>query len=391
MPTACPRAARQLTRSTGLGAHAGPAAEHRLPDPLHQLSFPGPHPLTPQCFKLALTTEYNASIPAVTSLPGFEVDVPDFTCNSTRLTTALPTYQALGYELGRTLWCAPFDWRTPSLGSGLFFQRVQALIERVGANISVDLVSGSLGPQMVLAFLHRMTPAWKSRYIRWFVAESPIWSGAPLFPLALASGFSNTPNSSLIEDDFNRIVSSGIHTTLWLFPRAGSDNSTWNDTEPIVTTPDAVFTASNLSAMVAGLGFEARAAAVQPLQAEPDLSVFAAPGVNTFVVYGTNLSTPGSFVFSANFKADPLWMPPQPRVLDDPAGGDTLVPVRSARRSLYAWSTAQHTAGRAFYSKGYAGMAHGLCIVNQTASAACFTDVVQLLLEGRAPKGLDVV
>lgn len=34
--------------------------------------------------------------------------------------------------------------------------------------------------QIVLGFLHRMSQAWKDKHIAWFVAESPVWSGAPL-------------------------------------------------------------------------------------------------------------------------------------------------------------------------------------------------------------------
>ena len=46
-----------------------------------------------------------------------------------------------------------------------------------------------LRPQYTLSFLHRMTQEWKSKYIDWFVATSPVWSGSPAALSVFSTGY----------------------------------------------------------------------------------------------------------------------------------------------------------------------------------------------------------
>ena len=76
-------------------------------------------------------------------------------------------------------------------GLGAFWVGAQAIqfltfagagqVETVYANTGarVNLVALSEGPQLVLSFLHRMSQAWKNKYVSYFVAASPVWSGCP--------------------------------------------------------------------------------------------------------------------------------------------------------------------------------------------------------------------
>jgi hypothetical protein len=89
--------------------------------------------------------------------------------------------------VGKTLFAAPFDWRTPSTSQAEFFAKLQKLVETVSkqhGGTKVSLWAFSFGPQYALSFLHRMSQSWKDQYIDSFVASSPVWSGAPA---ALAS------------------------------------------------------------------------------------------------------------------------------------------------------------------------------------------------------------
>lgn len=307
-------------------------------------------------FSLPHSQQYNHKANTVTSVPGYDVSTvawPYF--NSSSLGIVLAYWQQLGYTEGKDIFSAPFDWRFPSIGLTGFYQHLQQLVEQVSAsndNLPVDLLAVSYGPQVTLGFLHRMTQTWKKRYIRWFIAESPVWSGSALPPSVFAAGYKSSPNDPEAEAEFTRMITTKVHSVMWLFPRPGNNSNAWSDDEAIVTTPSKTYVASNMTQLIADLGFEERAQSLLALQNEPDLHDFAAPGVNTFVAYGTGLQTPGSFVFTEDFVRNRSNVVALPKVINDPDGGDTLVPLRSSRRSLTFWPAAQRKLGVQFYSKG---------------------------------------
>lgn len=307
------------------------------------------------CWETAMRTVFNPLTGMVESTPGVEVDTVNFGAfNGTSLGLIVPYWQVHGFVEGVDIFCAPFDWRLASSGLERFFTRLQALVEHaytLNDNRTVDLLAVSFGPQVALSFLHRMTPEWKAKYIRWFVAESPLWSGSPSAVLAESAGYRPYPNASTGEIDFLRMISASTHSTLWIFPREGTSNTTWTDTEPIVSTPSRKYMSGNLSTLLEDLGFEERARSLAPIMADPDLHDFAAPGVDTVVVYGTEVPTAGSMIFSQDFDRNPRKVPPMPQIINDPQGGDSLVNVRSSLRSLYAWPAAQRASGHQLLHK----------------------------------------
>ena len=89
--------------------------------------------------------------------------------------------EMVGWQSGKSLFAAPFDWRVPSVGQDEFYAKLKALIEQTSAangNAKVVLWAFSFGPQYTLSFLHRMTEPWKDQYIAWFVGSSPVWGRA---------------------------------------------------------------------------------------------------------------------------------------------------------------------------------------------------------------------
>lgn len=366
----------------------------------HPSSRLPPTPLSPspeKCWETALKTDFDLATKTVNSTPGFDIDTqgwPFF--NGSNLESVLPYWQALGFTEGKDIVCANFDWRMPSIGLAKFYSRMQQLVEQMynqNGNLAVDIIAISYGPQIALGFLHRMTQEWKNKYVRWFVAESPLWSGAALPPSVFAGGYAPAPNSPPYVVDFLRNIVTSTHGPMWIFPRPGNNNtSLWSDNEVIVRTPHKVYVASNMSLMLQDLGFELRAQSLPYLQAEPDLHDFAAPGVNTFITYGTQLPTPGSFVFDVDFTRNKSNIPPLPKVTNDPATGDTLVPYRSSRRALYTWPNIMKQQGLNFYSKEYPGQPHGgCCVANSKITIPCFNDVANLLLHGQVPANLDPI
>ena len=90
----------------------------------------------------------------------------------------------------------------------------------------VSLVAVSYGPQFALSFLHAKSQQWKDKYIRWFVAESPVWSGTPSTLLAFSAGYDPTTRDS---QRFTREVSVETMSDFWLFPRCGNQPGFWNE------------------------------------------------------------------------------------------------------------------------------------------------------------------
>ena len=99
--------------------------------------------------------------------------------------TPAPAASQLGWEVGKNLFMAPFDWRVPSFNQTEFHARLQALVEEVHASTGqkVSFFALSEGPQVTLSFLHRMPQAWKDEHVAWFAATSPVWSGSPMYGL----------------------------------------------------------------------------------------------------------------------------------------------------------------------------------------------------------------
>eukprot|EP00041_Stephanoeca_diplocostata_P010351 m.164768 g.164768 ORF g.164768 m.164768 type:complete len:294 (+) comp18115_c0_seq12:238-1119(+) len=90
-----------------------------------------------------------------------------------------------GWVPGVSLRGAPYDFRFPAFGfADTFFSALQNLVESManatGGTHKVSLWAISDANGVVLAFLQRMSVPWKNRYIARWIADSPLWSGAPL-------------------------------------------------------------------------------------------------------------------------------------------------------------------------------------------------------------------
>ena len=344
-----------------------------------------------KCWSYALQTTFDEKTGKVTSAKGIQVDTVDyplFIGNS--LIVAQQYWVKAGYVVNQTIFCVSFDWRMPSIGLERYFQQLKGTVEQASAlngGATVDLAAVSFGPQVALSFLHRMTPAWKKQYIRWFVAESPVWSGSPTAALALTSGYT-APGAPPSFASFTHFVAVAADSLLWLLPRAGSGPNAWNDTEVIIETPNRNYTASGMTTLLTDLGYPHRVKAVEAIAKDADLAKFDAPGVDTFVVYGTELDTISKCSYNVTFKPDPSVLPPLPASYTmDPATGDGLVNRRSSERSLVEWPQAQKASGHKLYHKAYPKQQHGACCVSTISGRFCFLEMLALLKEGKIPAG----
>ncbi|EGD80040.1 hypothetical protein PTSG_10314 [Salpingoeca rosetta] len=283
-----------------------------------------------------------------------------------------------GYVIGKNLFGAPFDWRGPARTFPDFFANMTKTIESAYAqnnNRKVAIIAASYGPQFVLAFLHRQSQAWKDKYIHWFIAESPVWSGCPASLLSLVSGY-DVSNGTL-SLMFSRQVAMETASSFWLLPRAGTTNTTWGKDEPIAFTPSRNYTSSDYKQLMTDIGFGFRTPAMEYTVNDTDLKDFEHPGVNTYVTYGYNLDTPGTFVWDEDFVHNITGAPPYPRVFNATDTGDGIVPVRSSMRAWHAWQDDMKQAKKTLMYKGYNKQQHALCILSTGSGASCWHEVFQ--------------
>lgn len=163
------------------------------------------------------------------------------------------TYESIGYTDGVNLFGAPFDWRYPSTGLEGYYVKLKALCEQAytqSGGLAVNLMAVSYGPQIAMGFLHRMEQSWKDTYIEWFVALSPVWSGAPFTMAQLSTGGlpivgNQTPGAlcNPISCFLSKEVSAFVPALYWLAPRPGTDPYSYAEEDVIIQTPSTNYSA----------------------------------------------------------------------------------------------------------------------------------------------------
>lgn len=287
-----------------------------------------------------------------------------------------------GWTIGKNLFGMPYDWRYPGSNSGGLPHLAELIQNASAANggEKVVLWAVSGGPQWALSFLHRQPQAWKDRYIKFFIAQSPLWSGIVANVPALVSGVSVPQTGGSYPAPFLKGFSRAVPSVLWLLPRAGTNaTSTWTATDPLVSTPSKNYSAFDMDALFADVGIDDLAPTRRYLAAEPDLAELEAPGVDTFVVYGYGVDTVVSAVYSKDIT--PGVTPAAPELVL--GSGDNTVPLRSSLRAEEPWAAAPNMVGKRLLYKGYEGMPHAQCWpATLDDPAPCFHDVMDALREG---------
>jgi hypothetical protein len=274
--------------------------------------------------------------------------------------------QAAGWRVSNDLFVAPFDWRLPSVAQAAFFNSTKALVERAAARNGgkkVVIWAFSFGPQYTLSFLHRMSSAWKERFIAAFVATSPVWSGAPAAMTSYVSGYAAQSAGLNTSSNLLKQLVRAVPSLVWAFPRAGSNRTvSWTRDDVLVATRSKNYTAFDFSELLGKLGVSDTAVAqYEYLANEADLADFAAPGCDTLVTYGVGLPTTSSLVFADQDVSKHL-SPPTSVMFED---GDGLVPRRSPLRS-HSWATAHAAMHKSLGHREYLRQPHAQCVSGPT-------------------------
>jgi len=231
--------------------------------------------------------------------------------------------KAAGYQVGKNLRAAPYDWRK-SIDPDNFNQKLKQLVEEtyfMNQNQKVNLISHSLGGVYITYFLNLQTQEWKEKYISAIASIATPWSGSPKALRAIISG-----------DNF------GIELTSW-FPiikklrvrpmlrRSGGtvflipEKSFYNSTE-LIKTPTKSYSANNYHELFADLGSPVTSEIFD--STEGFMDNLKAPNVEMHCLYGTSFPTESHYTYNKGWDADP-------EVRFD-EGGDGTIPEFSLKR-----------------------------------------------------------
>ena len=174
-----------------------------------------------------------------------------------------------------------------------YYNALRALVEEMYdvSNESVAIVVHSMGGPMSLYFLNEVvTQEWKDKYIKVYIPLSAAWAGAGTSLDALVAGLFG----SLFPVELQR----SLEALYWLMPRAEA----YGD-QVLVETPSANYTARDYQQMFTTF-------ANYPLgwtQYMPTSTINAGyrfPGVPTHCLYGSDIPTPLTFIYSSDDAAN---------------------------------------------------------------------------------------
>lgn len=215
---------------------------------------------------------------------GFEYVDPDAQTESIYFAGLVEALLHLGYVRGQNLLGAPYDWRLSPNYLPEYFSTFQQTIENAYAvnNSKVAIVCHSMGNLFFLTFLRSVSQEWKDKYILTYVAASPPWVGAVAAVQSLTSGYDFSipylPPSSA------KVVQRTFASNYFLLPYPK-----YYGEHVFVTTPSRNYTSLDYQALLTDLGIPEM---YDPWTRSSTLvNPFEPPGVNTYCLYGYNVTT----------------------------------------------------------------------------------------------------
>nr|GME19001.1 lecithin-cholesterol acyltransferase-like 1 [Ipomoea batatas] len=209
--------------------------------------------------------------------------------------------EQLGYEDGKNMFGAPYDFRYglaakghPSQVGSKFLDDLKNLIETASDSNGgqpVILVSHSLGGLFALQLLDRNPISWRRKYIKHLVALSAPWGGAVDEMLTLASG--NTLGVPLVDPNLVRRNKRSSESNMWLLPSP----AIFGGTKPLVVTPRAEYTAGDISRFLVDIGFSDGVSRYESRVLPLVERVAAPPGVPVTCIFGSGVETAETLVY----------------------------------------------------------------------------------------------
>lgn len=225
---------------------------------------------------------------------------------------------------------APYDWRMAPDGLTSYFFKLKNLIERSyvqNGNMSVILLTHSLGGPVSLAFLNTQPQKWKDIYIRAFLPLAGPFGGVPSIAESLTSG--DNFGIPVIPMDYLYQIQVNSPSAIWLFPQP----EIFGSNTVIVSTPSKNFTIGNLNELVDAIRNPEVSAFYEQVMRH-SMEKFEAPNVDTYAFYGSKRDTEFEFTFPRDLGENKATKSPKVTKFIE---GDGTVPVASAE-VVNSWS-----------------------------------------------------
>lgn len=263
-------------------------------------------PLT-RCFAERMMLFYHHDIDDYRNAPGVQTRVPYFGSTQALLHldpnlkfitnymgTLVDSLEEMGYEDGRNLFGAPYDFRYglaaeghPSQVGTQYLQDLRQLIEAASTASGgkpVILLSHSLGSLFALQLLIRNPLAWRQKYIKHLVTLSAPWAGTVQEMLTFASGY--TLGIPIVDPLVVRDEQRSSESNLWLLPSPKVFGK-----KPLVKAENKTYSAYDIPEFLEDIGYNE---GVIPYKRRilPMTERSTEPGVPVTCMVGTGIETP---------------------------------------------------------------------------------------------------
>ncbi|GAB2269583.1 hypothetical protein Dimus_004505 [Dionaea muscipula] len=213
--------------------------------------------------------------------------------------------ESMGYADGKNLFGAPYDFRYGLAGEGhpcevgsQYLNDLARLIQRASESNGgkpVIIMSHSLGGLFTLQLLHRNSPAWRNKYVKHFISLPSPWGGTVQEMLTFASGY--TLGVPFVNPLLVREEQRNSESNMWLMPSP----KVFGNTKPLVITPNATYTARDIVAFLADIGFPQGVhpykTRILPLADKQLIKVV--PEVPITCIIGSGVKTPETLFYGA--------------------------------------------------------------------------------------------
>ena len=214
--------------------------------------------------------------------------------------TMIASLTALGYEVGKDLHGASYDWRMAPDGHAVgLYPKLEALLESTVARNGkpAHVITHSLGGPTALAFLNTQTPAWLAAHVESFVPISGPFAGAASQIKAYVCG--DTLGIPFIPSDYLQPIQVTAASGIFMMPAPGATFAG----STLVRTASKNYTADDWQTFLADLGHTQAAAIGRALDARRlSMKALRAPGVKTHVVTSAGVKTPLEYVFEGSLE-----------------------------------------------------------------------------------------
>ena len=285
--------------------------------------------------------------------------------NRSSYATLLSALRRLGgYEDGKTLFAAPYDWRRAPDTLNPYFTALAQLVERVvrsRGGAPVALLAHSAGPSVATAFLAGRSAAWKASHIHSLIVLNGnlggeidclenLWHGGDF--LNMAEGVTSWPTAH-----YRRVAQWSWPITAWCMP-----SPQLYGTQTLVTLGAISYSAHQLGSLFARFGAGESLLRMWQHVRHLYAQTLADPNVDVACLYGTNVPTPLHYVFApGNTSA------PQATVMGSGDGQqDDKTNTACARWSRSRWV------------RGFGGADHDSLLADPRALRMLLDDVLHL-------------